>query len=1843
LCAFANKHFLCFKERSERWAPRRFQRPPATAGFVSSHSSDYLSATGSSSTEDLGAAPYFESELRNAQCFAGEAVRFACKVAGEVDSIVWKKDGQIMQNGEDFVQTYDAQSGWSTMRIVESFTEDTGVISCHATNRHGEAVTSCFLTVNDSSSHAEPAVELAAEVSVTESEDYSFSGQTLRWVTALENATLRDGEEMKLIVEVEGYPSKGFCWSLDDKPLERDDRFKIVTDGSVSTLFAKRPIAGVYQVTAANQWSQCASTCSIDVTKGEPAVKKMHKEECHLPAVDMADMVPPKITKHIQSLTVAPNTPLELYIEYISKTPAHVEWFSENERIPVCNQRNGLNNSSVYVSSPISGCYCAKVKNDHGTSTSVAFIKVKEESELPHFEETMTVSSISESFIFSETLEFEGTQAPPMAAVEYDEVISKRPKVEWKPAAEAVSTSSYESADVAKLEIVEEELLLPSKEERLEKFAPVFVEKLAPLSVQPRQPVEMGVKVESRPDSSLQWFLEGILVERGPEIDIQTDRNASTIRFSSDIPKQYTVVVKAENEVGIAVDSAIVSFDLPKKAPSILTQPKTINIRRGEYIDLTMQVDGYPPPKLTWRINGTPVDVSEKVRVYETESQARLVFSTSSIPAKEIELLAENEVGTAVARINVHLLDWERPEEMEVPKAPQLVRRVPPEGGMAPVIVVPLRDTVGNVEDRIKLSCQVVCDVDYETYWYVGQRLLSSDSNIQMLSETDGTQTLIIEKLSKNYTGTYMCYVRNRWGAASTKANVQFAPVSEVRTAVVAAEESLQITVQQQQTSITGVQKRDVIVSGEQLLEKVEDITQLKVEPPLPAYTELFEVVQRQMPLFEIVAIVEDTAFVAEEASFTLPEIPMPEISTALSIAMSPEVYAAETSVKQRAPTWSVSYPSISIRREDLVYAEVEEKVSIEKKTSEETVGIREDMISPRRQATVCILPSADQLSIRSTLQETYGVRLTVCELVNVNIRVTEDEVYLKAMTETLDAQFHMVRQPRESVSKTMPAHSRSVCAVHLRKTALAWTVSELVSQMSYAKEEIETVTVESLAYYDHVGPEVCCTMTVDMFKPPVVETCVAWIVVPTLPTLRYYVQIVEKEEEQEYVRIVEITDKLPAEEKRPTRLVEQVVPMVTEAKYPPEINALISITKEEEAFEQILKIYISQLESLDFRKLQTEQCLTVEEEWETEEVQLWITPRRAAVRHLELIEREEKEMVAFEQKAMQMEWDISLLMFRPEQQMLYDVHLHAPLTAVVTATITRQMPPAVHVVHSTEQVLQEVDVCSLLEVSQTDILQVVQVEQCLDTFVYFYKVGNSREVDGRLLCFDVCAVSATFDLTTQQGQVLRIALESKRLQKVSAVEEILTHQIEEVFIEGDVLLRNVQSAFDLTAHILAESLENAVCTYTISEGTLCEQKMRTEQAASLQLLIASTEWAEQKLKLIELRSIPEEKRETTEMILEMRKSTAEVLVNVHVKRQPAGFHCKLTTFYADYASTRFRMDVIRRPFAQVESYPVTADYRMEMCSSDVSGMVLFSKVEQTEREIVESEFSRTLSYGKVFEAERKEASLYDVSPGDKLTCTVSVEELKPVCTLQYPSEHRAESATFESGVTSQMISAFGQTFEEAGEIVLQKEESKCFISAKQAYTDSSYDSLAESFVSYSDTAAQEVDQLLGIFGVADYAMQQRGLLLTSSSTSDYISQTADFLSHSSTIPEQERVWLHLELEAPQDKAEIECVLIRPQPTDRVDGVISESLLLSLSETIASVSTVYEGRSKPEELDCSAFLSLVEQASTCFAEAFAQPVLTKLESHWDIDALFEASCQSALTERKVSMVAFMKI
>ncbi|OUC40199.1 immunoglobulin I-set domain protein [Trichinella nativa] len=133
-----------------RWASHSFPRKtpkPMPLGFTSPHSSDRISAAESISYDDIGSALYFESELKDITSEAGTPVTFACKLVGDAERIVWRKDGQIMEEGDEFVQQYNSHNGWCKLTISEVFPEDQGIISCQAINKSNESVTSCFFTV----------------------------------------------------------------------------------------------------------------------------------------------------------------------------------------------------------------------------------------------------------------------------------------------------------------------------------------------------------------------------------------------------------------------------------------------------------------------------------------------------------------------------------------------------------------------------------------------------------------------------------------------------------------------------------------------------------------------------------------------------------------------------------------------------------------------------------------------------------------------------------------------------------------------------------------------------------------------------------------------------------------------------------------------------------------------------------------------------------------------------------------------------------------------------------------------------------------------------------------------------------------------------------------------------------------------------------------------------------------------------------------------------------------------------------------------------------------------------------------------------------------------------------------------------------------------------------------------------------------------------------------------------------------------------------------------------------------------------------------------------------------
>uniref|UniRef100_A0A8C4PZZ2 Ig-like domain-containing protein n=1 Tax=Eptatretus burgeri TaxID=7764 RepID=A0A8C4PZZ2_EPTBU len=106
-------------------------------------------------TEVRSSAPRFIQGLTDLQVMDGSQVRMAVLVEGNPPpEVVWLHNGVAIQESEDFHFT---QSGAEfTLHIQEVFPEDTGVYTCRARSKEGEASTQGHLTVQEPAEGEQP-------------------------------------------------------------------------------------------------------------------------------------------------------------------------------------------------------------------------------------------------------------------------------------------------------------------------------------------------------------------------------------------------------------------------------------------------------------------------------------------------------------------------------------------------------------------------------------------------------------------------------------------------------------------------------------------------------------------------------------------------------------------------------------------------------------------------------------------------------------------------------------------------------------------------------------------------------------------------------------------------------------------------------------------------------------------------------------------------------------------------------------------------------------------------------------------------------------------------------------------------------------------------------------------------------------------------------------------------------------------------------------------------------------------------------------------------------------------------------------------------------------------------------------------------------------------------------------------------------------------------------------------------------------------------------------------------------------------------------------------------------
>ena len=275
----------------------------------------------------------------------------------------------------------------------------------------------------------------------------------------------------------------------------------------------------------------------------------------------------------------------------------------------------------------------------------------------------------------------------------------------------------------------------------------------------------LSVVVAGTPKPDVQWLRDGKELKKGKRVLLEEELVPEGVLYKVTIRdivmKDFgKISMKATNMVGEEENSAI--FQIVQVVPTVTAEfPKMQEAKEGVEFVLTAKIDGSPPPKGIWLLEGEEIKADgERVIITEEEADDGLgVITTLRITKVSDEdngkytLLAKNTAGEAKAD---SLLDV-----MGKPKPPKVVKELEPKE-----VVIPGKKD-------IKLQCKISGFPAPTIKWYRDGNEIKIRKGVLVSQDASGGATLHIEKCSLTDAGVYSAKGINDVGDAETACNVK--------------------------------------------------------------------------------------------------------------------------------------------------------------------------------------------------------------------------------------------------------------------------------------------------------------------------------------------------------------------------------------------------------------------------------------------------------------------------------------------------------------------------------------------------------------------------------------------------------------------------------------------------------------------------------------------------------------------------------------------------------------------------------------------------------------------------------------------------------------------------------------------------------------------------------------------------------------------------------------------------------------------------------------------------------------------------------------------------------------
>ncbi|XP_045396076.1 myosin light chain kinase, smooth muscle isoform X2 [Lemur catta] len=680
----------------------------------------------------LTEAPAFILPPRNLCIKEGATAKFEGRVRGYPEpQVTWHRNGQPITSGGRFLLDCGIRGAFSLV-IHAVHEEDRGKYTCEASNGSGARQVTVELTVEGSfmKKHGQPVVSKTLgdrfAAPAVETRPSIWGECPPKFATKLGRAVVKEGQTGRFSCKITGRPQPQVTWLKGNIPLQPSARVSMSEKNGVQVL----------EIQEVNQDDVGVYTCLVVNGSGKASMSA----ELSIQGLDNASR------SCVRGAKAASSDIRREVTNGISKgsKPDSLETAAGSKN---CSSPQRAGSPAWATNSqpqPLRESTLEQCGNPPRTGLQAPVLRKT-----------------------SSTITLQAARVQPEARAPVLGALSPSGEERKRPTAPHSATLPSRQSGLGSQEVVGkvDTKRIPMESQRDLTF-PKFESKPQSQEVREDQTVKFRCEVSGIPKPEVAWFLEGTPVRRQKgTIEVYEDAGSHYLCLlrarARDSGKYSCTASNIQGQVSCSWTLLVERLAVTEVAPSFSSVLQDCTVIEGQDFVLQCSVQGTPVPRITWLLNGQPIQYARST----CEAGVAELHVQDALPEDDgtYTCLAENALGqvSCSARVTVHEKKSDRKSEYLLPVAPSRP--------VTPVFLQGLSDLKVMDGSQVTMTVQVSGNPPPEVIWLHNGNEIQESEDFHF--EQRGTlHSLCIQEVFPEDTGTYTCEAWNSAGEVRTQA-----------------------------------------------------------------------------------------------------------------------------------------------------------------------------------------------------------------------------------------------------------------------------------------------------------------------------------------------------------------------------------------------------------------------------------------------------------------------------------------------------------------------------------------------------------------------------------------------------------------------------------------------------------------------------------------------------------------------------------------------------------------------------------------------------------------------------------------------------------------------------------------------------------------------------------------------------------------------------------------------------------------------------------------------------------------------------------------------------------------